>query len=58
MGYLRDLGIQRDVIVTDGIRYRLYAAQENFAPAGSMNLARLKHPALQMLKQIERSSLA
>ena len=31
-GYAKALGIQGDVIVTDGIRYRMYAAEQGFAP--------------------------
>ena len=44
-GYVEALGIPRDVIVTDGIRYRMYAAEHGFEPLAYANLARLKKPA-------------
>ena len=31
LGYVESLGIQRDVRVTDGVRYWLYAADKNYA---------------------------
>jgi hypothetical protein len=31
-GYVEVLGLPRDVIVTDGIRYRMYAGKRSFAP--------------------------
>ena len=42
IGYASALGVQCDVIVTDGIRYRMYAAVNNFAPVAYANLVRLK----------------
>jgi hypothetical protein len=53
-GYLDILGVSRDIIVTDGIRYRLYSASKNFAPIGYANMARLKKPALQLFEYIRR----
>jgi len=53
-GYLNSLGISRDIIVTDGIRYRLYSASHNFEPVGYANMARLKQPALQLFEYIRR----
>jgi hypothetical protein len=43
--YLESLAIERDVVVTDGICYRLYAPQEDYAPVAYANLARLKQSA-------------
>jgi hypothetical protein len=43
--YLKNLGTLQDVIVTDGVRYRLYSGQKNFEPTGYANLARLKQSA-------------
>ena len=37
-GYVKALGIPRDVIVTDGIRYRMYAADRGFEPVAYANL--------------------
>jgi hypothetical protein len=45
-GYLAQLGIQRDIVVTDGIRYRLYSATENFRPVAYANLERLRASSL------------
>lgn len=52
-GYLAALGVQRDVVVTDGLRYRLYAAGQDFAPAAYANLARLKQPALDLFARLK-----
>jgi len=54
LGYLKDLGVQRDIIVTDGIRYRLFAADKGFAPTAYANLARLKQPALTLFESLKR----
>ncbi len=54
-GYLRDLKIQRDVLVTDGIRYRLYAHEKAFAPVAYANLFRLKKPAQTLFDNIKRT---
>jgi len=51
--YLAALGISRDVVVTDGIRYRLYAA-DDFAPIAYANLARLKQSALGLFARMKR----
>lgn len=53
-GYLQALGVSRDVMVTDGIRYRLYAAELDFAPVAYANLARLKQPALALFGRLKR----
>src|SRR5262249_15692458 len=40
-GYMEALGVVRDVIVTDGVRYRMYAGQLGFEPLAYANLTRL-----------------
>ena len=52
--YLAKLGIQRDVVVTDGIRYRLYAADRSFEPVAYANLIRLKGSALVLFERMRR----
>lgn len=52
--YLAKLGIQRDVIVTDGIRYRLYTADQNYEPVAYANLIRLKNSALALFERMSR----
>jgi hypothetical protein len=44
-GYVKALGLPRDVVVTDGIRYRMYASDRAFEPLAYANLARLKRSA-------------
>ncbi len=53
-GYLAKLGIQRDVVVTDGIRYRLYAADLDFEPVAYANLIRLKVSATALFERMRR----
>lgn len=53
--YVEKLGVLRDVVVTDGVRYRLYAAAEGFAPVAYANLARLKPSAIKLLKLMQRT---
>jgi hypothetical protein len=53
-GYLDMLGITRDVVVTDGVRYRMYAGGQDFAPVAYANLARLKLPALDLFARLSR----
>jgi len=52
-GYLEMLGISRDVVVTDGIRYRMYSSQNGFTPIAYANLARLKQSALELFSYIK-----
>jgi hypothetical protein len=52
-GYVRDLGVLRDVVVTDGIRYRMYDAARDFAPVAYANLARLKQSALNLFERMK-----
>jgi hypothetical protein len=53
-GYVEALGSARDVIVTDGIRYRMYAGQRGFEPVAYANLARLKQPAAALFARMQR----
>jgi len=53
-GYLAALGVQRDVVLTDGIRYRVYGAQEDFAPVAYANLVRLKESAAGLVARLRR----
>ena len=52
--YLNDLGIRRDVVVTDGIRYRLYSQERDFEGIAYANLNRLKEPALDLFTRLGR----
>jgi hypothetical protein len=43
--YLKDLRIEREIVVTDGVRYRMYEGSHNFAHIAYANLDRLKRSA-------------
>ena len=51
-GYLDELGVKRDVIVTDGLRYRMYDAANDFTPVAYANLRRLKRSALTLFSRM------
>ena len=53
-GYLDALGVARDVIVTDGIRYRYYEAARKFEPTAYANLANLKKSAVHLFDKLRR----
>ena len=53
--YVRSLGIPRDIVVTDGIRYRLYAADRDFTSVAYANLARLKESASELFARLKRT---
>ena len=53
-GYVEAIGVPRDVIVTDGIRYRMYAGQRSFEPVAYAKLARLKQPAAELFARMQR----
>ena len=53
-GYVKALRVPRDVVVTDGIRYRMYAAADDFRPVAYANLARLKQPAVELFTRLRR----
>jgi hypothetical protein len=52
-GYVEALGIPRDVVVTDGIRYRMYAGDHDFEPVAYANLARLKQAAAMLFDRMK-----
>ena len=54
VGYVSALGVPCDVVVTDGIRYRMYAADKDFAPVAYANLARLKRSSLELFARMRR----
>jgi hypothetical protein len=53
-GYVEALGVPRDVIVTDGVRYRMYSGSRGFEPVAYANLARLKRPAAALFARMQR----
>lgn len=53
-GYVRGLGVPRDIVVTDGIRYRVYSSQSDFAPVAYANLIWLKRSALELFSRMQR----
>jgi len=53
-GYVEALRMPRDVIVTDGVRYRMYVASRGFEPVAYANLARLKRPAAELFAGMRR----
>ncbi len=53
-GYVTGLGVPRDIVVTDGVRYRLYSAAQDYAPTAYANLVRLKQSALDLFNRIKR----
>jgi hypothetical protein len=53
--YLENLGVLRDIVVTDGIRYRMYSCKEDFTPVAYANLARLKKPALKLFERMRNT---
>jgi len=52
--YVTLLGVQRDVVVTDGFRYRVFDHELDFEPAAYANLARLKQPATKLFERLRR----
>jgi len=53
-GYVESLGVPRDVVVTDGIRYRMYSCNAGFAPVAYANLIRLKRPAVELFDRAKK----
>ncbi len=53
-GYVEALGVPRDVVVTDGIRYRMYSCQSAFEPIAYANLGRLKKSATNLFVRMKR----
>ena len=54
MGYVESLGVPRDIVVTDGIRYRMYSSENGFAPAAYANLIRLKRSAKDLFDRMKK----
>lgn len=52
--YVEALQVPCDVIVTDGIRYRMYDGARGFEPVAYANLARLKRPAAGLFARLGR----
>ena len=52
--YVEELGLSCDIIVTDGIRYRMYSCQKDFAPKAYANLIRLKQSAADLFVRMKR----
>jgi hypothetical protein len=52
--YAQTLGISRDILVTDGYRYRLYAGDDEHVPIGYANLRRLKPATLNLFARLRR----
>jgi len=50
--YVITLGSPRDIVVTDGIRYRMYDGANNHAPVAYANLARLKSSAIELFDRL------
>jgi hypothetical protein len=53
-GYVEALGVPRDVVVTDGVRYRMYAGHSGFEPVAYANLAWLKRSAAGLFARMQR----
>jgi len=53
-GYVEALELPRNVVVTDGVRYRMYDAEHAFQPLAYANLARLKQPAADLFARMQR----
>jgi hypothetical protein len=53
--YARKLGAKCDLLVTDGFRYRLYAAEREYEPVAYANLLRLKRSAVQLFDRLRCS---
>ena len=54
INYVSTLEIDCDVVVTDGIRYRMYEAGKGYAPVAYANLARLKQSSLDLFNRMRR----
>jgi len=53
-GYVATLGVTCDIVVTDGLRYRLFSHSQGYAPVAYANLARLKASALNLFERLAR----
>jgi hypothetical protein len=53
-GYVLTLGVPLDIVVTDGVRYRMYCHALGYAPVAYANLVRLKRSALDLFNRLKR----
>lgn len=53
-GYVAALGVHCNVLVTDGVRYRLYHFGQELVHVAYANLERLKQPAVELFTQLQR----
>lgn len=53
-GYATAFGAPKHVIVTDGVRYRMYDGFRSYDPVGYANLLRLKRPAADLFAKLQR----
>jgi hypothetical protein len=53
-GYVKALGVTRDVVVADGARYRLYSGEHEFKPVAYANFLRLKQSGLDLIDRLKR----
>lgn len=54
VGYVESLGLTCDVMVTDGIRYRMYSYINGFTPVAYANLILLKESAISLFDEIRK----
>lgn len=54
-GYAECTGARCDVLVTNGVRYRLHAADRDYAPVAYANLCRLRKSATELFGRLRRS---
>jgi hypothetical protein len=54
--YADGLGIQRDLVVTDGLRYKMYGGTDTIEPVAYANLWEPKQSALALLERMRRKS--
>ena len=54
--YVARLGVSRDVVVTDGFRYRAFDCERGLEPVAYANLARLKQSSLALFDELRRST--
>ena len=52
--YVKSLDSSMDIIVTDGLRYRLYSGEKDYKPITYANLIRLKQSATKFFDQLKR----
>ena len=53
-GYLTAIGVEREIVVTDGVRYRMYEGSNKFAHIAYANLDRLKLSANVLFARMSR----